>query len=84
MSGPVQAVRSWLDQVIEGSTNASGSLAYRTNRKAIWRGEIPEKYTRLVDLVPGERVLELGAAEGVLSLLLAQKREESGRTRAEA
>lgn len=75
MSGHVQGVRSWLDQVIQGSTNTSGSLAYRTNRKAIWRGEIPEKYTRLVDLVPGERVLELGAAEGVLALLLAQKKK---------
>jgi hypothetical protein len=64
-----QAVRSWIGQVLEGSASASGSLAYRTHRKAIWRLNIPEKYTRLVDLAPGRRVLELGAAEGVLSLL---------------
>lgn len=76
MSGHVQAVRSWLGQVLEGGASGSGSLAYRTNRRAIWRGGIPEKYTRLVDLVPGQRVLELGAAEGVLSLLLAQKKEK--------
>lgn len=76
MSGHVQAVRSWLGQVLEGGASGSGSLAYRTNRRAIWRGDIPEKYTRLVDLVPGQRVLELGAAEGVLSLLLAQKKEK--------
>jgi hypothetical protein len=76
MTGHAQAVKSWLGQVLEGSAGAHGSLAYRTNRKAIWRGDIPEKYTRLVDLVPGKRVLELGAAEGVLSLLLAQKKEK--------
>ena len=76
MTGHTQAVKSWLGQVLEGSASAHGSLAYRTNRKAIWRGDIPEKYTRLVDLVPGKRVLELGAAEGVLSLLLAQKKEK--------
>ena len=77
MTGHVQAVKSWLGQVLDGSASASGaSLAYRNNRKAIWRGNIPEKYTRLVDLVPGQRILELGAAEGVLSLLLAQKKEK--------
>ena len=52
--------------------NEVGSLAYRNNKDAILRGDIPEKYTRLLDLVPGDRVLELGAAEGVLSLLLAR------------
>lgn len=76
MRGHVQAVKSWLGQVLDGGASAAGSLAYRNNRKAIWRGDIPEKYTRLVDLVPGQRVLELGAAEGVLSLLLAQKKEK--------
>jgi predicted O-methyltransferase YrrM len=34
------------------------------------------KISRLVDLVPGQRILELGAAEGVLSLLLAQNKEK--------
>jgi len=77
MTGHAQAVKSWLGQVLDGSASASGgSLAYRANRKAIWQGDIPEKYTRLVDLVPGQRILELGAAEGVLSLLLAQKKEK--------
>ena len=48
------------------------SLAYRYDKDTILGGDIPEKYTRLIDLVPGDRVLELGAAEGVLSLLLAR------------
>src|SRR4249920_3029677 len=76
MSEYVETVRSWLGQILETGAGSSGSLAYRANRKAIWRGDIPEKYTRLVDLVPGQRILELGAAEGVLSLLLAQKKEK--------
>jgi SAM-dependent methyltransferase len=51
------------------------SLAYRKNRDAIWNGSVPEKYTRLVPYVSGERILEIGAAEGVLSLLLAATRD---------
>ena len=76
MSGHVHTVRSWLGQLLESGGRSSGSLAYRTNRKAIWRGDIPEKYARLVDRVPGRRILELGAAEGVLSLLLAPGKEK--------
>ncbi len=72
MSGNVQNARSWLGQLFHAG---AGSLAYRTNRKAIWKGDIPEKYARLVGLVPGQRILELGSAEGVLSLLLAQNKE---------
>lgn len=52
------------------------SLAYRKNHDAIWRGNPPEKYLRIVPYVKGARVLEIGAAEGVLSLLLA----ETGKT----
>lgn len=49
------------------------SLAYRRNREAILAGRVPEKYTRLAPHVPVDtRVLEIGAAEGVLSLLLAR------------
>lgn len=50
----------------------SGSLAYRNNQAAIMRGAVPEKYTRLLPFVDGQRVLEFGSAEGVLSLLLSQ------------
>lgn len=49
-----------------------GSLAYRKNEAAILRGEVPEKYTRLLPHIPGDRILEIGSAEGVLALLLAR------------
>jgi hypothetical protein len=65
-----------------------GSVAYRENRDAIWRARIPKKYTRLAKHIPGARILEFGAAEGVLALLLSRDREkvvalEKNRTRHE-
>jgi SAM-dependent methyltransferase len=51
------------------------SLAYRKNREAIWNGSVPEKYRRLLPYITGSHVLEIGAAEGVLSLLMAETRD---------
>jgi 2-polyprenyl-3-methyl-5-hydroxy-6-metoxy-1,4-benzoquinol methylase len=50
----------------------SASLAYRKNEAAIIRGDVPEKYLRLLAYIPGERILEIGSAEGVLACLLAK------------
>jgi hypothetical protein len=50
----------------------TGSLAFRKNEAAIIRGDVPEKYTRLLPYITGNRVLEIGSAEGVLALLLAR------------
>lgn len=49
-----------------------GSLAYRNNERSILRGAVPPKYTRLLPYIPGDKILEIGSAEGVLSLLLAR------------
>jgi SAM-dependent methyltransferase len=49
---------------------------YRDNEETILMGKIPERYMRLVSLIPGSRVLEIGAGEGVLSLLLAREKEK--------
>lgn len=51
----------------------TGSLAYRKNEAAILRGEVPDKYLRLVPYITGDSILEIGSAEGVLSLLLASQ-----------
>lgn len=48
------------------------SLAFRKNEAAIVRGNPPEKYRRIVPFVAGQRILEIGSAEGVLALLLAR------------
>jgi SAM-dependent methyltransferase len=48
------------------------SLAYRNNEAAILKGDVPEKYTRLLPFIPDGRILEIGSAEGVLALLLAK------------
>jgi protein-L-isoaspartate O-methyltransferase len=58
------------------ATPGKGSLAYRENKDAILGGEVPGKYARVARLVPGRRVLEVGAAEGVLALLLAREKEQ--------
>ena len=55
-------------------TTPTGSLAYRKAEASIWAGTVPEKYTRLLPHIPtSRRLLEFGAAEGVLSLLLADR-----------
>jgi choline dehydrogenase-like flavoprotein len=50
----------------------SNSLAYRKNEAAIMRGDVPEKYTRLLPYIAGDKILEIGSAEGVLALLLTK------------
>lgn len=54
----------------------TGSLAYRKNEAAILSGEVPDKYKRIIAHVPGNRILEIGSAEGVLTLLLAKQGKE--------
>lgn len=51
------------------------SLAYRKDAAAIERGAVPTKYTRLLPYIEGRHILEIGAAEGVLSLLLAREEQ---------
>jgi hypothetical protein len=51
----------------------SASLAYRTNEPAILAGSPPEKYLRLLPHIPGQAILEIGSAEGVLACLLARR-----------
>lgn len=49
------------------------SLAYRKNHDAIWHGDAPFKYQRVLAYVTEGPVLELGSAEGVLALLMAER-----------
>lgn len=51
----------------------TGSLAFRKNEAAIMRGDVPAKYLRLLPFIPGNKILEIGSAEGVLALLLAKQ-----------
>jgi hypothetical protein len=54
----------------------TGSLAYRKNEAAIIRGDVPTKYTRLLPYITGQKIIEVGSAEGVLALLLAKQGKE--------
>jgi hypothetical protein len=51
----------------------SGSLAFRKNEDAIRAGDVPDKYARLLPFITGQRIIEIGSAEGVLALLLASQ-----------
>lgn len=50
----------------------TASLAYRKNEAAILAGDVPDKYKRILPHIPGDRIIELGSAEGVLACLLAK------------
>lgn len=50
----------------------TGSLAYRKSEAQILAGKPPEKYTRIIPHIPGNKIIELGSAEGVLALMLAK------------
>lgn len=60
---------------MNGAT-VGASLFYRKNVDNIQNGIVPEKYTRMVPHIPGKRILEIGAAEGVQALLLAAQGRE--------
>lgn len=51
----------------------TASLAFRKNEAAIIAGDVPEKFQRLLPHIPGNRILEIGSAEGVLALLMARR-----------
>lgn len=40
------------------------------------RGDVPEKYLRILPYITGQRIIEIGSAEGVLALLLAKQGKE--------
>lgn len=50
------------------------SAAYRSNEQAILEGRPQIKYTRIPPFVPGDKIIEIGAAEGVLALMLAKEK----------
>lgn len=51
----------------------TASLAYRKNEAQILSGIVPEKYLRIIPHIPGDKILEIGSAEGVLALCLAKR-----------
>ena len=54
-----------------------GSLAYRNAEEEIRKGHPPKKYTRLLPYITGDRILEIGSAEGVLALTFCHEKKPS-------
>jgi len=50
------------------------SIAFRTASQNIVNGDIPKKYKKILKHIEGDSILEVGSAEGVLSLLAADKK----------
>jgi len=48
------------------------SIAFREYEEMLRKGEAPVRYQRLLPYIKGDSVLEIGAAEGIFSLLLTQ------------
>ncbi|MBB4004823.1 class I SAM-dependent methyltransferase [Aurantimonas endophytica] len=55
----------------EGGANAGLQSYYVENKAAIHRGHVPDRYRRIAGLVPGQRIIEFGSADGTQSLVLA-------------
>jgi 2-polyprenyl-3-methyl-5-hydroxy-6-metoxy-1,4-benzoquinol methylase len=58
-----------------GEHTTSSSIAYGRNREENWNAVPLAKFERLIPLIPGKSVVEIGAAEGILSLTLAPHKE---------
>ena len=48
-------------------------MEYRRHREKIWNGKPSDKYKRLLPHIKGQRIVEIGSAEGVLALMLAAR-----------
>ncbi|SMF57907.1 hypothetical protein SAMN02982989_0657 [Xaviernesmea oryzae] len=51
------------------------SIEFDANKDAHWNGQPVPKFERLVPIMPGSSLVEIGAAEGILSLTLAPHKE---------
>jgi hypothetical protein len=58
-----------------GTHTKSQSLEYDAHRDRHWNGEIVETYQRLLPIIPGRSVVEIGAAEGIMSLSIALNKD---------
>jgi len=54
-----------------GKAYGSNSVDYRKHKRMLNSGDAPEKFKRLAEIVPGEKVVDVGAGEGILALVMA-------------
>ena len=53
-----------------GANTSVGSVDYLAYEDLLKEGGLPEKFTRILPLVDGDRILEIGSAEGILAMAL--------------
>ena len=59
-----------------GKHDNKPSVLYRQFENEIWHGRIPNVLQEIICNVPGEKILELGCGEGVLTLCLSSCKEQ--------
>ncbi len=68
------AVSEGTKQRYTGQTKAQ-SIEFDANKEVHWQGQTVPKFDRLVPIMPGNSLVEIGAAEGILSLTMAPHKE---------
>jgi len=53
-----------------GTQTAISSVDYLAHEEMLKQGGLPEKFARLLPLIEGESILEIGSAEGILAMAL--------------
>lgn len=53
-----------------GTQTAISSVDYLAHEKILKEGLLPDKFARLLPLIEGDRILEIGSAEGILAMAL--------------
>ncbi|MCC5865177.1 MAG: class I SAM-dependent methyltransferase [Wenzhouxiangella sp.] len=70
---------NWAGRLFGYSMQSSWSnkhqASFRKNKELIYRGVFPERYIELRSLTPGNRILDVGSADGTFSLALSEKKE---------
>lgn len=61
---------------IYGSNTNDLSIDFQESEGEVQKGEVPTKYKHLIPEIPGRKVLEIGAGEGLFALSLAQSKEK--------
>ena len=60
-----------------GKAYGSNSVDYRKHKSLLQNGDAPEKFKRLAEIVPGDKIVDVGAGEGILSLVIAASKAKA-------
>ncbi len=62
--------------VLPGPWDNTHQGAFEKHREEIFKGLVPERYSEIAGYVPGAKVLDVGSADGTLTVYLATSKKE--------